>query len=180
MMMKLPVGGRPREEDTWGGTNRKALIAVEAFVGLSAFAGGVALMLGPKGSILPLSTSLLDGTPFADYFIPGALLALVIGGGMLGAALLLWRRRPSALTVAMASGAALMIFEIVEFSIIGFNPLQVVYGGLGAVILWAANHRWLAMGPRHQALGSRLLYLHIREDQHHQSTSVPHGSGRGE
>jgi hypothetical protein len=113
-------------------------------------------VLGPKGSILPLSTSLLNGSPFADYFIPGALLA-VVGGGMLGAALLLWRRRPYALTVAMAGGAALIIFEIVEFSIIGFNPLQLLYGGIGAVILGAATHRRLVVTySRHQALGSRL------------------------
>jgi hypothetical protein len=46
MMMKLRVvGDRLREEDTWGGTNRKTLIAAEAFIGLSAFASGVAFML---------------------------------------------------------------------------------------------------------------------------------------
>jgi hypothetical protein len=144
-MKSTGVGDRSREGEISRGVSGKALIVIEAFVGLGAVGGGVALMLGPKGSILPLPTSLLNGSPFADYFVPGVLLTLVVGGGMLGAAVLLGLHRPYALEVAMVTGAALVIFEVVEFSIIGFNPLQVLYGGLGAVVLGVATHHggWL-------------------------------------
>jgi len=37
-----------------------------------------------------------------------------------------------------------VIFEIVEFNLIGFSPLQVLYGGLGAVVLAVAARRWVA------------------------------------
>ncbi len=42
---------------------------------------------------------------------------------------------------------------IVEFSVIGFNPMQVLSGGLGAVVLGLAARRWLGQTrPRERAL----------------------------
>jgi len=134
----MPEGGARR------GTSEKILIAIETFNGLSAIAGGVALMVRPDGAILHMPTSFLAGSPFVDYFIPGLLLTLFVGGGMLGSAMLLFQRHLYALELMMVTGAALVIFELVEFSIIGFNPMQVLYGGLGAVILGMAARRWLA------------------------------------
>jgi hypothetical protein len=121
--------------------SEKVLIAIEIFNGLSALAGGVVLMARPDGAILSMPTSYLAGSPFPDYLIPGMLLTVFVGGGMLAAAVLLYRRRPYAPESAMITGAALVIFEIVEFSIIGFNPMQVLYGGLGAVVLGFAGQR---------------------------------------
>ena len=49
-------------------------IALEVFLGVGALAGGAALMLGPRGEILPLPLSALSGSPFTDYLVPGAIL----------------------------------------------------------------------------------------------------------
>ncbi len=120
------------------------LIAVEVFTGLGALAGGVSLMVCPDGAVLHMPTTYLAGSPFADYFVPGLLLALVVGGGMLGAALVLLQRPTYASETAIVSGGALVIFEIVEYSIIGFNAMQALFGLLGAIVFALAAERWLA------------------------------------
>src|SRR5215213_5996079 len=63
---------------------RITLLAVEAFVAVTAFAGGLALMLG---AIIPYLSFViippadyLEGSPFSSYLVPGLLLALVLGG----------------------------------------------------------------------------------------------------
>ena len=46
-------------------------------LGIGAFGGGLALVLGPHGEILPLPISLLKGSPFDSYFGPGLILFTV-------------------------------------------------------------------------------------------------------
>jgi hypothetical protein len=129
---------------------QRLLIATEIFNGLGALAGGLTLMASPDGGIMHMPTANLAGSPFADYFVPGLLLTVFIGLGMLGAAALLFMHRPYALELSIVTGAALVIFEIVEVSIIGFNPLQVLYGGLGALVLALGLRGWL--GKRHSGI----------------------------
>lgn len=126
------------------GAREKILIAIEAFCGLGALAGGVALMVRPDGAVLHMPASYLAGSPFADYLVPGLLLAVFVGAGMLGAALLLIRCWRYGREAAIVPGAALVIFEIVEFSVIGFNPLQVLFGVLGAIACAPAMRRSVA------------------------------------
>jgi hypothetical protein len=53
------------------GRLRAAAIALELLLGVGAVGGGIALMAGPNGEILPLPVSALGGSPFANYFAPG-------------------------------------------------------------------------------------------------------------
>jgi hypothetical protein len=46
-------------------------------------------------------------SPFANYFVPGAVLFTIIGLGPLGAAVLAWRRHPGAPLLAVVAGAEL-------------------------------------------------------------------------
>lgn len=140
---------RPRMTDTGErrGAGETTLIALEAFTGLTALAGGVLLMARPDGSLLRMAPSALAAlarhSPFPDFFVPGLVLAGVVGGGMLGSAMLLLRHRRYADEVAMAAGAALVIFEIVEDGAIGFMLLQALEGVVGAVVFaLAARRRW--------------------------------------
>ena len=101
------------------------------------FVGGIALMAGPNGEIVPLPVRALAGSPFGDYFAPGAILFVILGLGPLGAALLAWRRHWSAPFLAVAVGGALLIWLVVEIAIVGYSnhpPLQPFYLGLGVVI----------------------------------------------
>jgi len=48
----------------------KGALALEAVLGIGALAGGLILMLAPRGEILPLPLSALAGSPFDTYFVP--------------------------------------------------------------------------------------------------------------
>jgi hypothetical protein len=114
-----------------------AAIGLEILLGIGAVAGGIALMAGPHGEILPFPVSALAGSPFADYFVPGAILFTILGLGPLATAALAWRRHPVAPFLAFAVGGALLIWMIVEIVIVGYHddpPLQPIYLGMGIVI----------------------------------------------
>jgi hypothetical protein len=125
-------------------------IALEVFLAIGALGGGAALLLGPRGEILPLPVSLLDASPFADYFVPGAVLFIVIGLGPLAAAVLTWRRHRLAPLFACATGEALIIWLVVEIAIVGYSnkpPLQAFYLSLGVLIVLVGVH-WLRLTRR--------------------------------
>ena len=133
-----------------------AAIALEIFLGLGAAGGGLALMAGPNGEILPIPVAALSGSPFANYFVPGAILFTILGIGPLGAAVLAWRRHPVAPLLTCAVGGALLIWLVVQVVIVGYSndpPLQASYLGLGVVISlvgvgWMRRVGWLAVGVR--------------------------------
>ena len=94
-------------------------------------------MAGPNGEILPLPVAALSGSPFANYFVPGAVLFTIIGLGPLAAAVLAWRRYSAAPLLALATGVALLIWLVVEIAVVGYSsdpPLQALYLALGVVI----------------------------------------------
>jgi hypothetical protein len=115
----------------------KASMALEVFLGVGAFAGGVALILGPRGEFIPLPLSALNGSPFDTYLVPGLVLFGVLGLGPLAAAVLAWRRHRVAALAATVVGVTLFIWLAVEIAIVGYSnepPIQPLYLLLGAVI----------------------------------------------
>lgn len=119
-------------------------MVLEVFLGVGALGGGAALMLGPRGEILPLPLSALKGSPFETYFVPGLILFVVIGVGPLAAAYLAWRRHSLAPLAAIGVGVALLIWMAVEIAIVGYSnspPLQPFYVLLGGVIT-AVGFSW--------------------------------------
>jgi hypothetical protein len=123
----------------------KGALALEVVLSIGALAGGLILMLAPRGEILPLPLSALAGSPFDTYFVPGVILFGVLGFGPLVAARMAWMRHPLAPVAALIVGAGLLIWVAVEVAIIGYSnepPLQAIYGILGVAILLVAI-RWL-------------------------------------
>ena len=119
---------------------RIGLIALTTFLGLTAAGGGIGLL---GGWIAP-GVELLDGSSFGSYLIPGlALLVLVGGSGLLAAALLLRRSAWGAAASGVAA-AMILIFEGVEFSVIGYHWLQAAYVGIGILIALFAGLYWWA------------------------------------
>ncbi|MEO6602269.1 MAG: hypothetical protein ABIQ16_20475 [Polyangiaceae bacterium] len=119
--------------------SRLALVAVvlEVILGLGAIGGGLALMLGPHGEVLPLPVFLLKGSPFQSYFVPGLILLTLIGIGPLVAAVFAWRQQRWAPFLTLAVGIALLGWMTVEIYLIGYSstpPLQPIYIGLGLAI----------------------------------------------
>ena len=111
------------------------LLAVEAVTALAALGGGALLVAAPDGSLLNADPAVLDGSPFADWRIPGLLLVALVGGGyaLTAAATAVQARRARQLTVV--AGAGLMAFEACELWWIGPQPLEAVFAAVGAYLL---------------------------------------------
>lgn len=114
---------------------RRWLIGLEIFTAVTALVGGALFIAQPDGSLLGADQALLAGTPFGDWLGPGILLAVLVGGGFLAVAAWQWRDGWMARWLSIAAGVGLILFEVVEFAMIGFHPLQAVYSIIGAVIV---------------------------------------------
>jgi hypothetical protein len=124
----------------------RTALALDILLSLGALGGGAALMLGPRGEILPLPLSALRGSPFDTYFVPGLILFAILGLGPLAAAGLVWLRHPLAPLATCVVGVALLIWLAVEIAIIGYSdnpPLQPFYLLLGVAIT-VVGLTWLA------------------------------------
>ncbi len=109
----------------------KVLFGLNLFLGLTAVAGGVSLLTG----LIKVPLTALAGSPFTDFTVPAILLAAIIGGTSLLAAWLVHLGLSLGNRVSAIAGGAIIIFEIVEWNIIGFAWLQAVYIGIGVAIL---------------------------------------------
>jgi hypothetical protein len=121
----------------------RVLLALLGFTGATAVVGGSLLMVRPDGSLLRVDRSALAGGPFRDWRLPGVLLAVLVGGGGLGAAGWTASRAPFDRQLAVAYGTGLVGFVIAEWVWIGPHPLEVVFGAIGLAIggLAATNTR---------------------------------------
>ena len=110
--------------------------ALQAFIGLGALGGGFMLVRDPSGSALGLPLSLLEGSPFPDFLIPGMFLLAVNGvGSMIGAGLSFTRKR-YAQEIAIVLGSILVAWIVIQVVIISsFHWLHVLYFILGVVEL---------------------------------------------
>jgi hypothetical protein len=117
------------------------LMALLLFQGLSGIAGGIGLVGDPSGDSLQISLSLLEGTPFNDYLIPGLILLVVLGIAPLIVLYGLWKQRYWGWLGSLAIGVGLIIWIGVQILLIGYQPqppLQLIYGALGIAIVSTA------------------------------------------
>lgn len=102
----------------------KALLAVTAFNALTAIAGGISLMTG----VIEPPSKLLEHTAFDSYFIPGLVLAVVVGGAALFATVWLLLHKAYAREIAGAAGVIMMGWITAEVLMIRqISWLQVLY-----------------------------------------------------
>lgn len=93
---------------------------------------------------MPLS--LLDGTPFKDYLIPGLILLVVVGVFSLLVFVGLLLKWKAAWWLSLASGGGLVVWIIAEVALLGYLAgagigLQIVFGLVGIAILVLALAR---------------------------------------
>ncbi len=116
-----------------------ALMVFLAVQAIGAIAGGIGLVQDPVENIgMPLS--MLEGSPFSDYLVPGLILLILVG--LLPAVALygVARRHAWGWWLAVAAGAGLVIWIITEVVLLGYLPgtglgLQIGMGLLGVVVL---------------------------------------------
>ena len=115
-----------------------ALLILTAIQAMGAIAGGVGLVRDPINNIgMPLSV--LEGSPFKDYLIPGLILLIVVGLFALLVLAGLLRRWKPAWWLSLASGGGLVIWIITEVGAAGV-PARVGH--------WAADrHRRSSAWP---------------------------------
>ena len=120
----------------------KLAIAFLVLLGIGALAGGVALVASPDGSAMKFDTSLLAGSPFSDFLVPGLVLGGVFGVGSLVVAVLGLRHSRIAPFAAFAIGVAQMIWIVVELAIIRelsfLHPTMFIVG----LVIAAASVAW--------------------------------------
>ena len=112
-----------------------ALLVLTGFSAVSAFGGGVAILVtGGVGMGMPMS--LLAGSTFASFTMTAIVLAMVVGGTQALAFAALLRRWASALLWAAIAGFGMTIWIISETVMInGFSALQGLYLVVGLIEL---------------------------------------------
>lgn len=117
------------------------------FTGITAVAGGLALATS-RGNVNGPPPTLLEGTPFQSFLVPGLLLLLVIGLGNLAAAALEARRIEKSELAVSVAGAGLMVWIITQLALIRtVSWLQLLYFLIGtatfscSIWLWRVRHR---------------------------------------
>jgi len=111
-----------------------ALGLLQIFIGIGGVPAGLIFITDPSGSGMGFSPELLEGTPFPNYLLPGVFLFAVNGVASLVGGVLSLARQRYAGAVAMALGALLIGWIVVQVALIGLvSWLQPVYFGLGVV-----------------------------------------------
>lgn len=104
-------------------------------LGIGAFAGGAFLVARPDGSGMGFQTSILAGSPFPDFLVPGLILGGLFGVGSLVVAVAAIRRARIAPFLAFAIGCGQMIWIVVQIGIIReLSFLHPTMFGIGFVI----------------------------------------------
>jgi hypothetical protein len=114
---------------------RVTLIILNAFLAVTAIAGGIGLISGTNAP----PTELLYHSPFRSYLVPGLALLVVVGGCASVVTIMLIRHHRYALPPTLATAAAIIIFEAVEVAAIGSpegiaRNLQLFYVAIGCAI----------------------------------------------
>ena len=93
---------------------RYLLAGLDLFLGVTAIFGAVWVVPG-------LPREWLTGTPFPDYTVPALALGSIVGlGAVVAAALVVFRPVWGAMA-SLLTGASVMVFEIVETSVVGWD-----------------------------------------------------------
>jgi hypothetical protein len=117
-----------------GGMDRqnKTLLGLLLFNGVSAAAGGLALMTG----WIPEQASWVRNTDFPSNYFPGVILMAIVGGSSLIAATALVKRSDGRHLAGIVAGTIMVFWIIGEVaSIRGFHFLQVIYLATGVLVL---------------------------------------------
>ncbi len=122
-------------------TRRSILLALDLVVGLSALAGGLMFITAPNGSSMGTPLSLLAHTPFSTFLVPGIVLAGVVGGSAMFAAVAHLRRVESAPRSSAFAGAVLagwIIGEVILLRTFHFLQPTLLLLGLAQIALGLA------------------------------------------
>jgi len=126
------------------------LLVLLLFQGLGAIGGGLVLMIRPDGSMIHMPMTMLNGSIFPDFLIPGLILFLVLGVFPVFTffvlllqpqwsflpALSIYKDRYAGWMFSLFIGLGLIIWMDVEVAIVGGGSvIQEIYAALGLLIV---------------------------------------------
>lgn len=138
-----------------------ALIVLAAIQIVGATAGGIGLVQDPINNI-GMPRSVLEGSPFSDFLIPGLILLLIVGLFPIIPLVGLVLHRKWGWWFELAAGGGLIIWIIAEVILLGYLPgagigLQIAMGLLGIVLvtltLLPSTRRYFGIGKAEKAVG---------------------------
>lgn len=125
-------------------------LAAMIFQSLSGLLGGCLLVYDPSGGFMKMPLSMLEGTPFTNYLIPGIILLVLLGVfpvfvvvGLIGkqrwdwaTVLNVYKDQHWAWTYSLYVSIMLIIWIDVQIMLIGYGaPIQIIYAFIGVVLL---------------------------------------------
>lgn len=112
---------------------RNGLGALLGFAAFNAFAGGFYGMAGAEG----VPVEWLAGSPFSDYFFPSLILATVVGGAFLFAAIAVFRGAESARLATFGAVAIVTGWLAVQLAVIGYVSWMQPVTAAAAALMFA-------------------------------------------
>ena len=107
---------------------------LQFFIALGAVVSGFIMIIIPDGSLINMPLSMLEGSPFKNFLLPGLILMMIVGLGNVFSGILSFRKQKLAGFTGIFFGMALMIWIFVQVSMIGGGHwLQYLYFTLGIV-----------------------------------------------
>lgn len=114
------------------------LFVLSGFIGITSILSGLLMITYPDGSPMNLSLTLLEGTPFKDFQIPGLILTAVVGGINLAAVLYNIQQHKNRYNWGIAGGVVICGWIIVQMILIhSVHWLHFVYLGAGVLAILA-------------------------------------------
>ncbi len=104
--------------------------------GLGALYGGWNLMTFPDGSGFGLPLSILQHSPFTDFFLPGLILFVFNGLCSIAVLAALWLNRAQYPWLVIGQGAILVGWIGIQILLIrGTGTLHWIFGGIGLLLM---------------------------------------------
>jgi hypothetical protein len=108
--------------------------AIQLFVAIGALPVGFMMLAKPDGSAVGMTTEILSGSPFKDFFIPGLFLFCVNGLFHLVSSVLAFYKYRYTYILGFGLGFALIIWIIVQVYSVGLTHfLQPAYFIIGLI-----------------------------------------------
>ena len=118
---------------------KSLLFILVSFLAVTATLSGLIMISNPDGGVMNLPLSLLDGTPFKDFLIPGILLSTIVGGVNFLAVFYNIQRHVNRYNWAMAGGIMISGWIVVQMILIqAAHWLHFLYLGIGILIILLA------------------------------------------
>lgn len=118
---------------------KRLLFLLLSFIAVTAMVSGLLLMIRPNGELLHLPLSLIEGTIFRSFLVPGILLCTIVGGTNFIAAFQNFQKKSNRYNWAMAGGYITSGWIIAQIIIIyTVHWLHILYLAMGISIILLA------------------------------------------